>query len=485
MNTIQRIAKNTGILFASQVVRHLISFLYVIFIARHLGPLDFGILTFALAFTSIFGIVCDFGLQTLTTREVARDKTSALKYIINISWMKVILCTAAFGMIALTINLFGYPGRTVTVVYLLGLATAFSAFNTMFYSIFQAYEQMEYQSFGQILHSVSMFGGVVLAIKCNFSVTGFAALYLLASIVILAYNFAILRMKFSNLLSTWYKKATNVDWSFWKSTIKEALPFGLAITFMTIFYWIDSVMLSLMKGDIVVGWYNAAYRMVLALLFIPNSFIAAIYPVMSKFYKTSEDSLRLSFEKSFKYLTMLGLPIGVGTTLLAKRFVLLIFGTEYMNSILPLQILVWSSVFIFMSQPLGNLLNSINKQIIITKVTGVCVAVNVILNLILIPKYSLIGASIATVLTQLIGSLLIIIWASKAGYSVFKKKFACIMIIFLISSALMGIFIIYFQDLILLELVVLATVLYFTTLYVIGGISNDDYDLILKVVQRR
>lgn len=484
MNTIQRIAKNTAVLLAAQVLGHALSFFYMMYTARYLGAAGFGILAFGLAFTSIFGVISDFGLQPLTIREVARDRSLSSKYLANISGMKIILVTVTFGLIALTINILGYPKQTINVIYLLGLSIIFSTFNTMFYSIFQAHERMEYQSLGQILNGALMLGGVIFAMKYNFGVVGFASLYFLVSIVVLAYSFAILRVRFPSLSLAWFPRKIEIDWSFWKSTIREALPFGLAMTFVMIFYWIDSVMLSLMKGDAVVGWYNVAYRMVLVLLLIPHSFIAAIYPAMSKLYVTSQDSLMLSFEKSFKYLAIIGIPIGVGTTLLAKRLILLIFGTEYMNSIFPLQILVWSSVFIFLDQAFGNLLNTINKQIIITKVTGICVGVNVVLNLILIPKYSLIGASVATVLTQFTGSLLIFIWSSKVGYSVFRKDFASIIIRVLISSALMGIFIIYLQDLTLLALVPLATILYFTTLYVIRGISREDHDLIKRVVER-
>jgi len=485
MSTIQRIAKNTGALFVGNVVGRVFSFFYIMYAGRYLGPSNFGILTFALAFTGIFSVLTDFGLRPLIIREVARDKSLASKYIANISGMKIILVTITFGLIALTINLLDYPEQTIKVVYLVGLSVIFGAFTTMFYSIFQAYEKMEYQSLGQILNSALMLGGVIFAMKFKLSVVEFAALYFLVSIFGLAYSFAILRIKFSNPPFAWSPRKIEVDWGFWKSTIKEALPFGLAITFVMIFYWIDSVMLSLMKGDTVVGWYNAAYRMVFFLLFIPNSFIAAIYPVMSRFYKTSQDSLRLSLEKSFKYLTILGIPIGVGTTLLAKRLILLIFGTEYMNSIFPLQILVWSSVFIFMSQPIGNLLNSINKQAIITKVTGICVGVNVVSNLILIPKYSLIGASIATVLTQFIGSLLIFIWSSKVGYSVFKKDFVSIMIRVLISSTLMGIFIMYFHNLTLLLLVPTAILLYFILLYIVRGVNKEDIKLFRRVIARK
>lgn len=81
MNTIQRIAKNTGVLLTSKVVSYIFQFFFVMYTARYLGAAGFGILSFALAFTGIFGVFSDFGLSTLTVREVARDKSLASKYL--------------------------------------------------------------------------------------------------------------------------------------------------------------------------------------------------------------------------------------------------------------------------------------------------------------------------------------------------------------------------------------------------------------------
>ncbi|MBU4492079.1 MAG: flippase, partial [Euryarchaeota archaeon] len=286
MNTVRRIAKNTGVLLAAQVLGHLIGFFYMMYTARYLGAAGFGILSFALAFTAIFSILTDFGLQPLTIREVARDKTLATKYLANLSGMKIALVTATFGLIAITINLLGYPEQTIKVVYLVALSVMLNSFTMMFYSIFQAYERMEYQSFGHILNSLLMLGGVVLAMRLGLGVVGFALLYFLSSIVCMVYSLFVLRTRFSGLFLQWSQRKIEIDWGFWKATAKEAFPFGAGLFFVMIFYWIDSVMLSLMKGDAVVGWYNVAYRMVLVLLFIPQSFIAAIYPVTSRFHVT-------------------------------------------------------------------------------------------------------------------------------------------------------------------------------------------------------
>ena len=482
MSTVQRIAKNTSVLLIAQGASYLLAFFYMMYIARYLGAAGFGILSFALAFTGIFGVFADFGLQPLTVREVARDKSLASKYLTNISLMKIILVIITFGLIALTINLLGYPAQTIRVVYLVALSVIFTAFTGMFYSIFRAFERMEYESLGHILTGVLMLSGVMLALKYGFSVVGFASLYFLASIVVLVYSFAILRWKLSHPPFAWSPRKLEMDLTFWKQTIKEALPFGLSMIFSTIFIWIDTVMLSLMKGDAIVGWYNASYRMALVLLLIPAAFNAAIFPVMSRFYKTSQSSLRLAYEKYLKCMVMLGVPIGVGTTLLAQRFILLIFGAEYANSILTLQILVWYPVLVFVSSPFARLFESSNKQLIVTRIVGVCAALNVTLNLILIPKYSLIGASIATILTEFLLLTLCFVWGLRIGYGIPKKELLSVIAKVSISSALMGIFIMQFHNLTLLALVPLAALLYFAVLYIIRGIDKDDINLLRMTV---
>ena len=151
MNTVQRIAKNTGVLLISQLASYIIGFFFIMYTARYLGVAGFGILSFALAFTGIFGVFSDLGLSTLTVREVARDKSLAGKYLGNIAVMKLILVVVTFGLIALFINLLDYPEQTIMVVYLVALSVIFGAFSGMFNSVFQAYERMEYQSVGQIL----------------------------------------------------------------------------------------------------------------------------------------------------------------------------------------------------------------------------------------------------------------------------------------------------------------------------------------------
>jgi O-antigen/teichoic acid export membrane protein len=484
MSTVQRIARNTTVLFVAQVASYLLSFFYMMYAARYLAPANFGILSFALAFTGIFAIFGDFGLCSLTVREVARDKSLAPKYLANVSLMKIILAVITFGLIALTINLMGYPEETIKVVYLLALVVIFGAFTQMFYSIFQAFERMEFQAIGQMLNAALLLGGVMFAIKHGFSVVGFASLYFITSVIALGYSFTVMKLRFSNPSSASASKAMESDLSFWKPTIKEALPFGLVTLFAAVFYGADTIILSSMKGDAVVGWYSAAYRIVLVLMFIPAALGPAIFPVMSRFYTTSRDSLRHGVEKLFKYMTMLGIPIGVGTTLLAQRIIWVVFGPEYTPAVIALQILIWSVVLVYIGGPMGTLLQATNNQMVFAKIVGISTVINVVANLILIPKYSYVAAGAIAVLTTLISLIMQYVACSKTGWSVIDRKFLISFGKTVLASMVMGLFIYYLGNMTLLLLIPLAILLYFVTLFALRFFDKEDMLVVRQLINK-
>ena len=474
MNTVQRIAKNAGVLLASQVVSYAIGFFFVMYTARYLGAEGFGILSFALAFTGIFGVFADLGLPPLTVREVARDKSLAGKYLGNIAVMKVILVIVTFGLIALFINLLGYPEQTIKVVYLVALSVVFGAFSRMFYSIFQAYEKMEYQSLGQILSSALMLSGALFAIDRGFGVVGFASIYFLVSAVVLGYAFAVCAWKFA-------LPRMEVDLGFWKPTIKEALPFWLSGVFVILYFRIDMVMLSMMKGDAVVGWYAAPYRLVDALVVIPTALTSAIYPVFSNFYVNSKNSLKMTFEKSFKYLFTIAFPIGVGTTLLADKIILLIFGSDFAPSIIALQILIWASVLSFINCTPATLLNSINKQRTLMHITGLGAIFNIIMNLILIPNFSYVGAAIATLAAEFVVGVLMFSFIFKHTHK-FQLYKTTVRVI--IAGMGMGVVVVLLDHYALYVLVPIAAIIYLTILVGIGGLEKEDSNLFKQATGR-
>ena len=477
MSTVQRLARNTTLLLLSSVASFVLGFFFTVYVARYLAAEGFGVLSFALAFTALFAVLTDIGLQTLMIREIARDKTLARKYLGNIGVLKMLLGIITFGLIALTINLLHYPAETIRVVYLVGLTVILGAFSTMFYGLFRAYERMEFEALGGALSSALTLAGALWAINHDYSVVGFGWVYLAVSTIMLGYCLVVSKWRFA-------MPRIEIDLVFWKESIKQAWPFALSGLFLTIYVCTDSVMLSVMKGNEEVGWYNAAYRLILILSFLPAAYFGAVFPIMSRLHVTSKEFLKFTHERSFKYMLILGVPIGVGTTILANRIIMLIFGVGYLPSVLPLQKLVWSAVFGFVAGVFFNLLQSINRQIIIAWVLGGAAVLKVVLNLALIPGYSYTGASIATLAASFVPLALSFIWCSRIGYGISIKNTVHIIVRVSVASSVMCAFILYFKYFYILALIPLAALLYFAALYIIGATDKEDGSLFRQIIGR-
>jgi O-antigen/teichoic acid export membrane protein len=260
------------------------------------------------------------------------------------------------------------------------------------------------------------------------------------------------------------------------------MPFWLNSVFVIIYFKIDMVMLSTMDGDTVVGWYAASYRLIDALGFIPAVLMSTMYPVFSKFHISSRDSLEFAFKKSFKLLTIIAIPIGIGTTILADRIIILIYGVQYFPSVVALQILIWASVLSFINYTPATYFTSTNRQRTLMLFTFVGAILNVVLNFILIPRFSYNGAAVATVFTELIVGLLMISNIHKIqSLSSFLGN---VILKSLVAGTVMGVFLLIFQNYTLILLILFAAVLYFIALYFLNGFEKEDINLFNQILGR-
>jgi len=472
MTTVKRIVKNTGVLILSDVIGKVLMLILIIYAARYLGDVNFGKYSFALAFTSIFIVLSNLGLRNLTVREVAREKELSSKYLSNVSCIKLILSLITFSVIMIAIKLMDYPHDTTMAVYIMGFALILTSFSDFFRSIIRAFERMEYEAIANIIASSII---VILGLFVLFSGYGlleFVSIYVVGSVFTFLFTLSIVIKKFA-------KPKFAIDPKFCGQTLKKALPFGLIGILGIIHFRIDIVMLSMMKGDAVVGWYSAAYRLTESLTFIASMFTISLYPVMSRFFISSENALKTSYEKSVKYLFCLGLPIAVGTTLLSDKIILLLYGEPFLNSIIALQILIWATLFMFLNYPLGTVLVSINRERLSLFNGSMCVIINITLNLLLIPKFSYVGASIATVVTEATLFLLGYYFISKylctlpVRKIIVKPSCACI---------IMGAFIFFFKSSSLAFLIPLAVAIFFAALYLTKFFSEDDISMLKELI---
>jgi len=239
-----------------------------------------------------------------------------------------------------------------------------------------------------------------------------------------------------------------------------------------------------MKGDEAVGWYNATYTLLSVLTFIPMAYSTALFPVMSRLHISSEEMLRFTYARSMKYMLILGLPVGVGTTLLDDRIIAQIFGADFSSSVLALRILVWAVVLQFAGGIFTQLFDSTNRQRTTTLLIGITVLNNLVFDLILTPVYGIYGTAAATAGNAALFLALGYILSYKFGHGLSPKILLGTVLRVMSASTAMAFFVIYFESLSMYMLIPVGALIYFTVICLVRGFDKEDLELLRQIIRR-
>ena len=214
---------------------------------------------------------------------------------------------------------------------------------------------------------------------------------------------------------------------------------------------------------------------------IPFLFMNALLPFMAYTSIKSKDSLRNVYEKSFKFLIVIGLPITLGIFFLSDRLILLVYGQNYLNSVTAFRVLSFDVLLKFLYLCLWFVLVSADKQNKLAICAGGGALLNIILNLFLIPQFSLVGAAIATIITE---AFILIIFLYLAYINNLKIPLKKMFFKPVIACGVMTLFIYYFCYLNLFLLVIFSAIIYFFMLFILKDFSEEDKDIIKKLIKR-
>lgn len=479
MSTVKRIYKNIVLLSSAELISKILQFVLIVYATRFLDKSSFGKFSFALSLSFIAVIFADLGINTLLIREIARDKKKANKYFANAVIAKIILGILTYFGVFLVLNLLNYPQETRNITYLMTTFIILTAFTDLFYSIFRAFEMMIYDSMLKILRMIILTIIGLLILFRTHNVIYFCLIFIFVEAIVVLLALIIALKKFIKLKSIRELKS-EINLDFMKSIVKKSLPFGLAFVFSSIYFYIDSVMISKMRGDLEVAVYSAAYNLALAILFVPTVYMNALYPVMSRYFKSSKESLIFIYKKSFKYLYIIGLPISVGLYLLANRIIVFFYGKEYIGSIIALQIISWFLFIKFLNFLTGFTLSSINRQNERMLSQGSTAVFNVLANLILIPRMGYVGAAVATFITEIFLFILYYWYVSKFLY---VYNFVPILIKPIIASLIMVVFIKY-TNFGLIFSIIFSAIVYFAAILLLRTFERDDYKIISRIFKK-
>ncbi len=384
-----QVAKNALYLTIASVGQKIIAFVYFLFLARVMMPDLTGQYFLALSITTIYSVVAEFGITSVTIREIARDPTQARSLISHALALKLPLMTLAVLGSLSTGWLLGYVPGVQALIALACVILVVDALQVFFYGVLRGFQALQFEAVG-------VFSGMLTT-----AIVGGLVLFFAPSLPLLIV--ALMAGSFINLAVAASRVAKRLGWStlipHWSSQdarliLTMAFPFALAAIFVKVYSYVDSIFISKILDTTAVGLYAIAYKFTYAFQFLPLAFIAALYPGMSAVAGKDEVALERVLLKSLWYMAVLSSPIVFGLYAVAPEAISLA-GEGYEQATVVLQALVFVLIPIFLDFPIGALLNACGKQTTKTAIMGVTMVINIVLNAILIPQVGILGAAYA------------------------------------------------------------------------------------------
>lgn len=463
-----RILKNFLSLSVAALTHSVIAVISTIYLARVLGPDGYGKVTFAFAFVQFFLVVSAFGLDTLGIREVARNKERVKEYLGNILTLKLVLAFLLFIVLLVIINYLNKPEEISHMIFLYGLVLFPSAL--FFEWTWQGLERMGNIGISKIIRQSLYLVLLIIFVK-NRKDISFVPLAFLSVNILYAIILYGLFLRIYGTVRLRYEPNE------WKTLIKGSMPIGISLVLGIVIYNINTILLSLFRSDYEVGYYNAAFQIISFVLIFIVVFFDALFPTLSSLYHTSIGKMEKILSLSGKALVLLTVPIAVGGSLLAPRLMNLTFGNEYNEGVAALRILLWFLVMVAINTIYARGLLAVNLQNYFMKAVVLQTLILLALSLIFIKYFGVKGAALATLCTEVI-----MFYPYYKGFTNIVRGVHIrknISVPFM-SSGVMGLFLIIFNNWNIFVLIVSAILIYASMVYFLKGLDVEEIKWIIN-----
>lgn len=395
-----KILDNIGWLFFDKILRMGVGLIVGVWVARYLGPEQFGLFNFATAFVGMFGAIAGLGLQGVVVRDLVREPSSREEILGSAAVLQLIGGLVAYALVLATIFwLRPDDALAKTIVAILGSMMLFKAsevavcwFESQVLSKFTVWVQN-----GTFLVFASV--KVVLILK-GAPLVAFAWVSMAEGLVVAMVMVIVLGLRGprARQLRATVARA--------KSLLADSWPLLLSGVAVMIYMRIDQIMLGQMVGDEAVGIYSAAVRISEVWYFVPMAIASSVFPAILGAKKRDETLYYKRLQRLFDLMTWVSLVVAITVTFLSEYVVVLLFGDAYKAAGVVLTIHIWSGIFVFLGVASGKWFLAENLQVLSLQRTVLGALTNVVLNILLIPKYGVLGAAWGTVAAQFAANIL-------------------------------------------------------------------------------
>lgn len=414
---VQKHSKNIGWMFFAKIGSMVITLLATTYIARNLGPTNYGQLNYAVSFVALFSFIAALGIDNVLYRDFVKYPEQREKYLCSAITLRLLASGFTVLFCVLTAFFLSQKDVSLILIFIISLGFLFNSFHLITYE-FQADVRQKQP------HLLSLSITIILNILKIIVITYdkgviYLALIILLESILYTLGYFYLRRKVYGKLRRWsFDKPTAI------AILKDSFPLIFATGFITVSARIDQVMLKNMLSTESVGLYSSAVSISEIWYFIPAIIMSSLFPAIINAKKTSEELYQKRVKSLFLFVLLVSISTALVTTFFSKNLVTLIFGGTFIAASPVLQIYVWSNI--------GGILNSFIQQVLIaenlTKLISILaflgMLVNVVLNSILIPDYGMSGAAFASLISYCIPLISLIFFKEprKIIINIFTKS---------------------------------------------------------------
>lgn len=396
----QRIVKNASILMVSQFCTWVLALLLTIFLSRYLGAAAIGKFHLANSIWIVMAMFMCFGMDTLLVKEVARRPAKSADLFGATVVLRCLLGILGFGIVTLYLFFANYATNTIYVVYIIGIAYFVNQFSEACRAILQGLEQMTSISLGIIAGKV-----FAVVVSLTLLLTGYGLLEVSTVMIASALISFLVQFFYLNRL---HKLQFRLNRDLMEWMLKASLPYFMIVIFRVVYQQTDTIIISLLLHETVVGWYSVADRLFGTLMFIPVLFVTAVFPVLSRLNSATPDIGFEIMRKGSYLLFLCGVPVSLGVIVIADPLVLWLFGNDFAKSGPVLAIMGVALVFMYQNILLGHGLISMDRQHAVTVWMALAMLTTIFLDGVLVPwcqktfDNGAIGGALAYVITEIL-----------------------------------------------------------------------------------
>lgn len=385
---------NAGWLAADKIIRLGGGLVVGAAIARHLGPDQFGLWSYALAIASFFTALAGLGLDTIVVKELVDPKNDRRALLATAFVMK-----AAGGLLALMLatatTLFVAPGQhaTLALVFLSSLGFVFQA-------ALVADLDFQSQSLNRISATIQISTFVVI------STVKIGLLFLDAPLIAFAATGALEAGLVCLLMICAFAQRNGLldlrafDLTMATSLIRSAWPLLLSSVAVAIYLRCDQVILGSQLDSHAVGQYSVAIRISEAWFFAPLALSVSVYPKLMELKLSDPLAFQHRSQDYFDVMSLLGMIAACSISLVGGLVIRLLFGDAYAPAATILALHAWSGYFVCLSIASSTWLTIEGQQVILLARTAIGCAISLGLNTLLIPPYGTSGAALSAIAAQ-------------------------------------------------------------------------------------